>query len=418
MPTTGGYKALNVNEYLESMKRTAIKMAHGAWRLLPMDLRRDAMAGVAARLTRKPDRVPPKVSHGVIVAGDVGGANGLAETARILHDTAAQFGLARGLVPLGLPSVVPANSAPLPADAALLAVVNAPILPVGLMRYPRGFLANRRVIGMWAWELPVVPKHWAHGAKFAHEIWACSRFTADAVEHLAPGRVRVVHYPVAANPLPVAGDRASFGLPADKIIVLTVFNLASSMVRKNPLGAIAAFKAAFGDSRDHLFVLKLSSVEHYLDDVTLIQAAIGGAENIRLMTETLPEPQLRGLIAASDIVLSLHRSEGFGLIPAVGMLLGRAVIATGWSGNLDFMTDACSGLVSSRLIPAIDPRGTYQLRNALWAEPDLDDSVAWLRRLAGDGELRARLGQAAQAHAAEILGAPPLLAVLAANGIV
>jgi glycosyltransferase involved in cell wall biosynthesis len=414
----GLYTARDLDGWLELMKRTAIRVAHGAWRLLPADLRRDAMAGVAATLTRKPERVPPAVSHGVIVAGDVGGANGLAETARILHETAAQYGLARGLVPLGLPSVVPVNREPLAPDAALLAVVNAPILPVGLLRLPRGVLKHRRVIGMWAWELPVVPKHWAHGAKFAHEIWACSQFTADAVEPLAPGRVRVVPYPLAANFLPVAGDRASFGLPADKTVVLTVFNLASSMVRKNPLGAIATFKAAFGDSNDHLFVLKLSSVERYLGDVALIRAAIGEAKNIRLMTETLPEPELRGLIAASDIVLSLHRSEGFGLIPAVAMLLGRAVIATGWSGNLDFMTGECSRLVASRLIPAIDPRGTYQLPNAIWAEPDLDDSVAALRRLGGDAGLRARMGQAARAYAAEKLGAAPFLAALAANGIV
>jgi hypothetical protein len=400
------------------MRRTATRVAHRAWRLLPKDFRRDAMAGVATRLVRKPCRTPPAVSHGVIVAGDVAGANGLAESARIIYEAITPHGLARGLAPLGLPSVVPANQLDLPTDAALLAVVNAPILPVGLMRYPRGFLENRRVIGMWAWELPVVPKHWAHGAKFAHEIWACSRFTADALEHLAPGRVRVVPYPFAATAFPVAGTRADFGLPEDRIVVLTVFNLSSSMARKNPMGAIAAFQAAFGDSADHLFVLKLSGTEDYLDDLAVIQAAIGGADNIRLMTETLPEPQLRGLIAASDIVLSLHRSEGFGLIPAAGMLLGRPVVATGWSGNLDFMAPECSALVSYKLIPAIDPRGTYQLPKAVWAEPDLDDTVAWLRRLAGDATLRASMGAAAKTYAAEKLGAAPLLHALAANGIV
>ncbi len=383
-----------------------------------MEMRRDAMAGVASKFVRKACQEPPAVSHGVIVAGDVGGANGLAESARIIHEALVPHGLTRGLAPLGLPSVVPANREDLPADAALLAVVSAPILPVGLMRYPRNFLDRRRVIGMWAWELPVVPHNWSYGARFTHEIWACSRFTADALEHLAPGRVRVVPHPLAAVSLPVEGVRADFGLPEDRLVVLTVFNLSSSMARKNPMGAIAAFQAAFGDSADHLFVLKLSGTEDYLDDLAVIQAAIGGADNIRLMTETLPEPQLRGLIAASDIVLSLHRSEGFGLIPAAGMLLGRPVVATGWSGNLDFMAPECSALVSYKLIPAIDPRGTYQLPKAVWAEPDLDDTVAWLRRLAGDATLRASMGAAAKTYAAEKLGAAPLLHALAANGIV
>jgi glycosyltransferase involved in cell wall biosynthesis len=385
-------------------------MAHRAWRLLPMEMRREAMTGVASMLVRRACPAPPAESRGVIVAGDVGGANGLAESARIIYEALLPHGLARGLAPLGLPSVVPANQDVLPADAALLAVVNAPILPVGLMRYPRDFLDRRRVIGMWAWELPVVPKQWSYGARFTHEIWACSRFTADALEHLAPGRVRVVPYPLAAVGLPVEGGRADFGLPEDRVVVLTVFNLASSMARKNPLGAIAAFRAAFGDSLGHLFVLKLSGVEDYLDDLAIIQAAIGDGENIRLMTETLPEPRLRGLIAAADIVLSLHRSEGFGLIPAAAMLLGRPVVATGWSGNLDFMSAENAALVSYKLIPAIDPRGTYQLRDAEWAEPNLEDSVAWLRRLAGSAGLRARMGAAAKLYATEKLGVTPVLA--------
>jgi hypothetical protein len=193
--------------------------------------------------------------------------------------------------------------------------------------------------------------------------------------------------------------------------------LASSMVRKNPLGAIAAFKAAFGNGQDHFFVLKLSSTEVYPDDLRLIQAAIGDAENIRLLTGNLPEPQLRGLIAASDIVLSLHRSEGFGLIPATAMLLGRAVVATGWSGNLAFMTPETSALVSYRMIPVVDPRGTYQFQGARWADPEVEDAASQLRYLAGNKAARQAMAAAGQAHARKTLGAEPVLAALAANGI-
>jgi glycosyltransferase involved in cell wall biosynthesis len=401
------------------MKKLALQIGHSAWRQLPRDFRRRAMAGVASRLAAKPDWPAPATSNGVIIAGDVTGANGLAESARIMHGVIAAHNLARGLAPLGLPSVVPAFSASLPKDAALLAVVNAPILPVGLLRFPRRFLAGRRVIGLWAWELPVLPGDWHYGAQFAHEIWAPSQFTADAIEPLAPGRVRVVPYPLAAVPdLPVEGNRETFDLPGDAMVVLTIFNLASSMTRKNPLGTIAAFKAAFGHRSDCLFVLKISGGEVYPDDLALIEAEIGDAPNIRLITGTMPGPLLRGLIVASDIVLSLHRSEGFGLVPATAMLLGRPVIATGWSGNLTFMTPETSALVAYKLIPVIDPRGTYEMPGALWAEPDIPDAVAWLRRLADDAELRRVMGLAGQDHAQKTLGAGPVLAALAANGIV
>ncbi len=400
------------------MKAAILQFAHLLWRQLPKELRRRGMSGFAASLARKPDQPGPSASNGVVVAGDIDGANGLAESARIIYEVIAQHGMARGAVPLGLPSVVPKAEVTIPKDAALLAVVNAPILPVGLLRLPRDFLKNRRVIGFWAWELPVLPGSWRHGAAFVHEIWAPSQFTAEALEQIAPGRVRVVPHPLAALPeLPVEGTRKAFGLNENALVVLMIFNLASSMERKNPFGHIAAFKSAFGSSRDYLFVIKISGTQAYQDDLQRIGQAIGDAPNIRLMTGTLPEPQLRGLIACSDIVLSLHRSEGFGLIPATAMLLGRPVIATGWSGNLTFMNPDVSALVSYRLVPALDERGTYDLQGAFWAEPDIEDAAAWLRRLGADAGLRRVMGEAGRAHARATLGAAPVLAALAANGI-
>jgi hypothetical protein len=81
------------------------------------------------------------------------------------------------------------------------------------------------------------------------------------------------------------------------------------------------------------------------------------------------------------------------------------------------MTPDCSVLVSHKLIPVIDPRGNYDLPGAQWAEPNIEDAATALKRLAADPDLRARLGAAARLYAAEALGAKPLRAALAANGI-
>ena len=215
----------------------------------------------------------------------------------------------------------------------------------------------------------------------------------------------------------MAGDRAGFGLPRDAFIVLCAFNLASSFTRKNPLAAIAAFRAALGHNRDALLVLKVTGTAHYGEDLAQIRAAIGDAANIHLLTDDLPEPALRGLVAASDVILSLHRAEGFGLIPATGALLGKPVIATGWSGNLEFMSPASSALISYRLVPVTDSRGVYAIKGAQWAEPDVEDAAAWLTRLFADSALRRQLGEAGRAHAQQALGMGPLQAALAAAGI-
>ena len=209
-----------------------------------------------------------------------------------------------------------------------------------LARAPRDLLRGRRVIGAWAWELPVLPAEWRIGARYVHEVWACSAFTAAPLEALAPGRVRVVPYPLALawHPTP-APPRAAYGLAEDAVVTTVIFSLGSSFTRKNPLAAIAAFRTAFGNRRDQLLALKLSGAAAFPDEVRQIAAAAGQAANIRIFPETWPTERVEGLLAVSDVVLSLHRAEGLGLVPAQAMLRGIPVVATGWSGNLQYMDD-------------------------------------------------------------------------------
>jgi glycosyltransferase involved in cell wall biosynthesis len=125
--------------------------------------------------------------------------------------------------------------------------------------------------------------------------------------------------------------------------------------------------------------------------------------NVRLFEETLSRPEMAQLIASADVVLSLHRAEGFGLLPAEAMLQGVPVVATGWSGNLEFMTPEDSALVGYTLVPARDPQGTYTVEGAQWADADVGEAAAWLRRLRDDPELRRALGERGRAAAGERL---------------
>jgi glycosyltransferase involved in cell wall biosynthesis len=211
-------------------------------------------------------------------------------------------------------------------------------------------------------------------------------------------------------------DRAAFGLPADAVITLVSFNLASSFVRKNPLAAIAAHRAAFGDRADRILLLKVANPHHFPADFELLRAA-ADAPNIRLETRLLPDADRHALTQCADIVLSLHRSEGFGLVPAEAMLLGRPVIATAWSGNMDFMAPDAAALIGYKLIPAVDPRGVFEAPGAVWADPDIDEATKWLQRLADDPALRAALGAAGQALARQRLGTAPLAAALHDIGV-
>jgi glycosyltransferase involved in cell wall biosynthesis len=305
-----------------------------------------------------------------------------------------------------------------PAGVPLVLHVNAPMVAATLLRLPRGLVRGRRVVGYWAWELPVAPPGWAAGMTFVHEVWAPSRFTADALAALAPGRVRVVPHPVAvAPPVPSALVRADFGLPAGAFVVLTSFSLASSFARKNPLAAIAAFRAAFGSRADRVMVLKLSHTEHWPADLAVLRAAVAGADNIRIEARTLPASDAHALTACADVVLSLHRSEGFGLVPAEAMLLGKPVVATDWSATAEFI-DATVGVpVPYRLIPAVDPRGVFEAPGALWAEADVAAAAEGLRGLAENADRRAMLGQAARVAAGRRFTSEKLRLALMAGGL-
>ncbi len=393
---------------------------HRLWRAFPARERRALLARGTALLAPRAARRPLLPEGGLIVAGELSRASGLGEVARLMLAGAAQLGVR--CWPLDVGTAIDGRAVSLPADlpvgAPLLIHVNAPYLPLALLRLPRPLLKARRVIGYWAWELPVAPREWRTGLPFVHDAWVLSRFTAGAIEPLLPGRVRVVQPPLAAAPpIPSHLSRADFGLPSGAVVVLVSFNLASSFERKNPLGAVTAFRAAFGDRPDRLLVLKVGNPADFPDEFALLERAVRGAANVRLETRTLPPADSHALAAAADIVLSLHRSEGFGLVPAEAMLLGRAVIATGWSGNMEFMTEQNSVLVGYRLVPAVDPREVFEAPGAVWAEPDLGQATAALRRLAEDRDARATLGAAAQKAACQRLGTGPLRDGLIALGL-
>src|SRR5207249_11274978 len=104
------------------------------------------------------------------------------------------------------------------------------------------------------------------------------------------------------------------------------------------------------------------------------------ANGVRLIAESLPRPRLLALMSAADTYVSLHRSEGFGLTVAESMLLGKPTIATGYSGNLDFMTPHNSYLVRYDRATIADDIPPYP-KGCVWAEPSAEHAAELMRRV-------------------------------------
>ena len=377
------------------------------WQSIPRSWRRAALFNATSVLA-------PGCSKGaspaepVIVVGALRTASGLGESARLCHDALKQSGVAVYGIDLTTALMQPpdhpfldfADGASLEGPGTLILHVNSPLVPMALWHLGRRVVRGKYLVGYWHWELPRCPSEYLHGVPFVHEIWVPSTFTADALRPLAAGRpIRVLPHPVGLK----APPRAPRGEVAERpFTVLTLFSMASSCARKNPLAAIAAFRTAFGADPSCRLIVKIAGGQIFPGGMASIVRAIGGAPNIVLIDRSMSAAEIDDLYRDSDVVMSLHRSEGFGLVVAEAMLRGLPVIATDWSGTVDFVSPEWGFPIPYRLVPAEDPQDTYHHPDVKWADADVDAAADALRRLRSEPGVARALGTAGAVHAARV----------------
>ncbi len=263
-------------------------------------------------------------------------------------------------------------------------------------------------IGYWAWELPNLPPDWADAAHLFHEVWAPSRFVADAVERALPDGGPLVR--CVPHPLPdidhVQPDRSRWGLSDGVFAFLCMYDVHSSATRKNPMGAIKAFQMAFGPQRtDVVLLVKVVAADESNTCLDELVTQSAGWSNIRIITDMLSDDDANQLLCSADAFVSLHRSEGFGLSIAQAMAMGRPVIVTAWSGNMDFCGEGAAR-VDFELIPVRDPHGVYLQYEApgqVWADPNLETAAEVMQRFAENPDEARDLGATARRHVRQVI---------------
>lgn len=352
------------------------------WQRLPRGLRRAALFRGAALLAPRPTPTPDPEGP-VIVAGVLRASSGLGQAARLSLEALAEAGvpvygldLTAALRQPADATVVPFRDArDLAGPGTVLMHVNGPLMPLAMLAAGRKVVAGKQIVGCWAWELPDLPDDWLPGFGFVHRIVAPSAFSAAAIgRHAGALPVSVLPHPVAVRQHLTASRRRHDG----PFTVLTVFDMASSVARKNPLGAVRAFRLAFADHPAARLILKSARREVAPGAASELAAAIAGASNIAWHDGVLSDVEVAGFFDQADACLSLHRAEGFGLTLAEAMLRGVDTIATGWSGNLEFQSSETARLVPCTFVPAVDPQATYHHPTMTWADPDVDAAAGAL----------------------------------------
>jgi glycosyltransferase involved in cell wall biosynthesis/2-polyprenyl-3-methyl-5-hydroxy-6-metoxy-1,4-benzoquinol methylase len=324
------------------------------------------------------------LSNGVNIVGYLRAELGVGEAARLLTTAVEAAGIPHSTINYGVTrsrtqhAFEPRGDGRAEYDINILCV-NADQTPIFAREAGPRFFEGRYTAGYWFWELEQFPESMHDAFDYVDEVWTATRFVADGVR--APGRRPVYTIPPPLAVPQCARDitRQTLDLPPG-FLFLYVFDFFSVVERKNPLGLIEAFQRAFRPDEGPILVIKTINGESRLSALEQVRAAARDRADILVIDRYYSHAEKNSLLGLCDCYVSLHRSEGLGLTIAEAMALEKPVIATAYSGNLDFMTPENSYLVDyvKREVPdgcLPYPKGTP------WAEPDLDQAASYMRRV-------------------------------------
>jgi glycosyltransferase involved in cell wall biosynthesis len=371
------------------MTRSIESAARGtsARRLIRRALRRPARfvrRQVLPRVMPPAQRTGPTQPRNIHVVGLMSSASGIGKSARLCAQELMRDGFCVSTADVA--SLFASNdeiSYPTSRDAPIarggFAVyhLNPPMLLPGIVRAGLGAYYRSYNIGYWAWELESLPPEWISALDFVHAVIVPSRFCQTAVQRYTDKPVLVVPHPVPDTPGRTSSDRT-----AQPFLVLNIFRFGSSFARKNPIALVRAFREAFANDPETRLLLKTSDGARYPAERDQLMRETEGASNIEVVDQVMDEARMAAVMRSADVYASLHRSEGFGLPLAEAIMNGVPVVATNWSGNVDFCSPDGTYPVDCTLVPFEDTHPDYeQVAGAVWAEPVVAHAAAQLRRI-------------------------------------
>lgn len=241
------------------------------------------------------------------------------------------------------------------------------------------FFLDKFTIYFLNWESEFFPDEYVKNINFYDQVWVPASYCKEIISQYVNCPVELVHYPIE---IPIDSEidpEVEEFYTANTFNFLFMFDYNSSLERKNTLNLIRAFGKAFGKNDTTVnLTIKTSRSTNYPKEKQLLENEIQGFQNIKIVEKIYQKDTLHKIISRCDSYVSLHRSEGFGLTMAEAMFFSKPVIATGYSGNLEFMNADNSFLVDYSMTKVDSDVFNYG-RNTIWSNPNIDHAAELLR---------------------------------------
>ncbi len=285
-------------------------------------------------------------------------------------------------------------------DGTVICMLNPPEAQLFLKYCEFTCVQHKKLINYLWYESNTIPEDWEEALKLFDEVWVDNEFIFENIKSVC----HKINLPIKIRPIGSLFDK-----PADmthffskeKVSILNIFNVNSGIIRKNAIGIIDAFSQLPEEvtNKSDLIIKINGKNTATIDELKALSEQVG----FTLINELMSDEEISGLINNCDIYISLHRTEGLGLLPLQAMSYGKPVIATGWSGNMSYMTDESAALIdfqikqdnrslptnSSNMVPS--DKALFK-EKVTYAEPRIDHATKELERLILSKESRIKLG--------------------------